>query len=83
MSHFRSLSPDPSTVTHRQATSGEDKQELGYWAVWSLSSAKAGFGIHQLRDDDFRVRVSSLLLTVPDLLAIRRRTTPLYQHTIQ
>lgn len=42
---------------------GEDKQELGYWAVWSLSSAKAGFGIHQLRDDDFKVK---LLLSLPN-----------------
>lgn len=30
-----------------------DKHEIGDWAVWSLSSAKTGFGIQQLRDDDF------------------------------
>ena len=36
----------------------EGKQELGRWAVWSLSSAKPGFGIHQLRDNDYRVLVS-------------------------
>lgn len=33
-------------------TQGE-KHEIGDWAVWSLSSAKTGFGIQQLRDDDF------------------------------
>jgi anaphase-promoting complex subunit 10 len=30
-----------------------EKHEIGEWAVWSLSSAKTGFGIQQLRDDDF------------------------------
>eukprot|EP00026_Physarum_polycephalum_P015671 Phypoly_transcript_16406.p1 GENE.Phypoly_transcript_16406~~Phypoly_transcript_16406.p1 ORF type:complete len:192 (+),score=18.04 Phypoly_transcript_16406:189-764(+) len=29
-----------------------DKQEIGGKAVWSLSSAKPGFGVEQLRDDN-------------------------------
>jgi len=30
----------------------KDKQEIGDQAVWSLSSAKPGFGVEQLRDDN-------------------------------
>jgi len=29
-----------------------DKREIGKHAVWSLSSAKPGFGVEQLRDDN-------------------------------
>lgn len=52
MAFFRSLSDQERYATSKNL---EDKQELGYWAVWSLSSAKPGFGINQLRDDDFKV----------------------------
>jgi anaphase-promoting complex subunit 10 len=30
----------------------EKQQELGDLAVWSVSSAKPGFGVDQLRDDN-------------------------------
>lgn len=52
MAHlFRSLGKDElSGLIHSKANS--DKQELGDRAAWSLSSAKAGFGVQQLRDDD-------------------------------
>ncbi len=34
------------------AETKKDKQEIGDQAVWSLSSAKPGFGVEQLRDDN-------------------------------
>lgn len=32
--------------------SGPEQQEVGEHAVWTLSSAKPGFGVEQLRDDN-------------------------------
>ncbi|PRP77970.1 anaphase promoting complex subunit 10-like [Planoprotostelium fungivorum] len=66
MSYFRSISPE--RADDQEAFRGEyacwleinaiqaglrlDKQEVGDQAVWSLSSAKQGFGVEQLRDDN-------------------------------
>jgi len=47
--HYRASNDNNVHQTKTQS----EKQEIGDWAVWSLSSAKTGFGIRQLRDDDF------------------------------
>jgi anaphase-promoting complex subunit 10 len=44
--HYR---PESSNSSKNES----EKHEIGDWAVWSLSSAKSGFGVQQLRDDDF------------------------------
>jgi len=47
--HYRASNDNNVHQTKTQS----EKQEIGDWAVWSLSSAKPGFGVQQLRDDDF------------------------------
>lgn len=53
---FRAISKDEEGVGKGWMGSAEkgkgDKQEIGSQAVWSLSSAKPGFGVEQLRDDN-------------------------------
>lgn len=51
--HFRSLTKDELPLLV-QSKSENSKQELGDRAVWSISSAKTGFGVQQLRDDDLK-----------------------------
>jgi len=55
MSHFRSISKsdqDSAPKPSNKDSNSKDKQELGNQAVWSLSSAKPGFGVEQLRDNN-------------------------------
>jgi hypothetical protein len=49
---FRTITQEVTTLTHYDALGSRDKQEIGGQAVWSLSSAKPGFGVEQLRDDN-------------------------------
>jgi anaphase-promoting complex subunit 10 len=53
MAHFlfKSITNDDSMLNFSSETK-KDKQEIGDQAVWSLSSAKPGFGVEQLRDDN-------------------------------
>jgi hypothetical protein len=53
---FRTITQESNTLTVNYDATGSslrvDKQEIGGQAVWSLSSAKPGFGVEQLRDDN-------------------------------
>lgn len=50
---FRTISKEDTTLkNYYDASTARDKQEIGVMAVWSLSSAKPGFGVEQLRDDN-------------------------------
>lgn len=42
----------PSNKHKQTKVKENDKREIGNLAVWSLSSAKPGFGVQQLRDDN-------------------------------
>jgi len=52
MSLFRSISneEEPAKMINREQKN--DKREIGHHAAWSLSSAKPGFGVEQLRDNN-------------------------------
>lgn len=68
MAHFRSLPREESPLHHKlqglmcflisfnfidsSSSRSSTLQEIGSQAVWSLSSAKPGFGIEQLRDNN-------------------------------
>lgn len=39
----------------------DDQREIGETAVWSVSSAKPGFGVEKLRDDDIGAFVGQAL----------------------
>jgi anaphase-promoting complex subunit 10 len=43
---------EPALIPLSEGLRKDNKQELGGLAVWSLSSAKPGFGVEQLRDDN-------------------------------
>ncbi len=49
---FRTLGKDDISGKPFETSDKSDKQEIGSQAVWSLSSAKPGFGVEQLRDDN-------------------------------
>lgn len=49
---FRAISKDDTSGKISDTSTKNDKQEIGAQAVWSLSSAKPGFGVEQLRDDN-------------------------------
>ena len=40
----------PASSAQGQSIETTAVREIGHLAVWSLSSAKPGFGVHQLRD---------------------------------
>jgi hypothetical protein len=68
MSHFRTISKTETEENLIKSKKGnshnlhilkienkdhkQDKQEIGSQAVWSLSSAKPGFGVDQIRDNN-------------------------------
>jgi hypothetical protein len=76
MTHFRSVAKEDNSLTRIRkgmhffillilTESKSDKQEIGGQAVWSLSSAKPGFGVAQLRDDNLETYWQYLFIRCP------------------
>ena len=53
MSGIRSESREDVNVNEFLSDIGSEIREIGQQAIWSLSSCKPGFGIEQLRDNNF------------------------------